>query len=111
MNSIQHVEDSYLLLLASLANLGLGCSPHFVHPVLPLLFLLPAHLGLGFSNTLSDQSVLGLELLSKVHGVVDKGKPGGLSTSELGLETKGENSVRGAVVHLSKLLTDISLGH
>ena len=59
---------------------------------------------------LSDQPVLGLELLSKVHGVVDESEPSGLATSEVGLESKGEDLVSGAVVHLAELLPDVSLG-
>ena len=59
---------------------------------------------------LSNESVLGLELLGKVHCVVDEGESGGLATSEVGLESKGEDLVSGAVVHLAELLPDVSLG-
>ena len=60
---------------------------------------------------LSDESVLGLELLGKVHCVVDEGESGGLATSEVGLEPEGEDSVGSAVVHLGELLSDVGLSH
>ena len=58
---------------------------------------------------LADQSVFGLELLGEVHGVIDKGEPGRLATSEVGLEAEDEDPVGGAVVHLAELLPDVSL--
>ena len=59
------------------------------------------------STNLSDKAVLGLELLGEIHGVVDQTEPGGLATSEVGLEPECENSVGCAVVHLGQLLTDL----
>ena len=58
---------------------------------------------------LSQKSVLRLELLGEVHGVVDEAEPGGLATPEVGLEAKGEDPVGGAVVHLGQLLTDLRM--
>ena len=60
---------------------------------------------------LSDQSVLGLELLGVVHRVIDEAEAGGLATAKVGLESEDENSVGGAAVHLSELLSDVGLGH
>ena len=67
-----------------------------------MLFLLFLHL--------SEQPVLGLELLGEVHGVVEKGEPSGLATSELCLEPEGEATVGGAGVHLSQLLPHLRPG-
>merc|ERR1712158_32481 len=93
-------QGSHWLLLAG-ANLGLGCSTDLLSSVLPLL-LLPAHLGLGLDDALSHESVLGLELLGVVHGVVDQGEAGGLATAKVGLEPEHEDTVRRAVVHLGQ---------
>ena len=56
---------------------------------------------------LSDQSVLGLEFLGKVHGVVDEGEAGALAATKVGSEAEGEDTVGGALVHTSQLLTDL----
>merc|ERR1719495_546031 len=61
----------------------------------------------GYSRGYGGMPVLGLELLSEVHGVVDEGEPSGLATSELCLEPEGEATVGGAGVHLSQLLPHI----
>merc|ERR1712088_698784 len=78
-------QGSHWLLLAG-ANLGLGCSTDLLSSVLPLLLLLPAHLGLGLDDALSHESVLGLELL-----VVDQGEASGLAATKVGLEPKHED--------------------
>merc|ERR1712013_950779 len=90
---------------------GLGSSANLLGSVLPFLLLLTAGLCLGLDDSLSDKAVLGLELLGEIHGVVDQTEPGGLATSEVGLEPERENSVGCAVVHLGQLLTDICLCH
>ena len=46
---------TWLLLPSS--NLGLGCSADLLGSVLPLLLLLPAHLGLGFDDALKGVSI------------------------------------------------------
>ncbi len=51
--------------------------------------------------------VLGLEFLSKVHGVVDEREAGALAATEVGTETEGEDAIRGALVHLRQLLPDL----
>ena len=56
---------------------------------------------------LSVETILGLELLGKVHGVVDEGEPGRLSATEVGSEAEGEDPVRGAVVDLGQLVADL----
>ena len=58
---------------------------------------------------LSEKSVFGLEFLGEVHGVVDEAETSGLTATEVGLEAKGEDPVRGAVVHLGELLSNVSL--
>merc|ERR1719336_2980578 len=96
------------LLLAS-SNLGLGNTTDLLGSVLSFLLLLSASLGLGLNNSLSNESILGLELLGKVHCVVDEGESGGLATSEVSLEPEGEDSVGSAIVHLGELLPDVRL--
>ena len=59
---------------------------------------------------LSDKSELGLELLGKVHGVVDQGESSALATSEDGLESISEDSIGSALIHSSKFLTNCDLG-
>ena len=66
----------------------------------------------GITNShLSHESVLGLELLGVVHGIVDEAEASGLATTEVGLESKDKDSVSSAAVHLGQLLSDVSLGH
>ena len=60
---------------------------------------------------LSDKPVLRLKLLREIHGVVNQTEASGLAASEVGLEAEHEDPVRGAVVHLSELLSDVGLGH
>merc|ERR1719232_742652 len=96
------------LLLAS-SNLGLGNTTDLLGSVLSFLLLLSTGLGLGLNNSLSNESILGLELLGKVHCVVDEGESGGLAASKVCLEPEGEDSVGSAVVHLSELLPDVRL--
>ena len=60
------------LLLGCGSDLGLLCSPDLLRTVLLLLLLISADLLLPLDHTLASQSVLGLKLLSKVHGVVDE---------------------------------------
>jgi hypothetical protein len=53
------------------------------------------------------QPVLGLELLGKVHGIIDEGETGALAATKVCAEPKGEDAVSGAFVHLSQLLPDL----
>ena len=62
------------------------------------------------THILNYLPVFGLELLGKVHGVVDEGKPSGLATTELCLEPEGEAAVGGAGVHLGQLLPHLRIG-
>lgn len=58
----------------------------------------------------ADQSVVRLELLHGLGGVVDKGEAGGLATTELGAETKDIDLVLGSLVEGSELLAEVLLG-
>ena len=49
------VTHTWLLLAG--ANLGLGSPADLLGSVLPLLLLLPAHLGLGFDDALKGVSI------------------------------------------------------
>ena len=51
----------------------------------------------------------GFEFLGLIHAVVDKSETGGFSTTEVGSESKSENTVSGALVHLGQFFTNFSL--
>merc|ERR1719348_1425594 len=96
-------------LLLARSNLGLGNTTDLLGSVFPFLLLLSAGLSLCLNDTLSDQSVLWFKLFSIIHGIIDKSKTSAFSASEVCLESKGENSVGGAVVKLGQLLPDVGL--
>jgi len=97
------------LLLAS-ADLGLGSAAHLLHPVAALLALL-ARLLLLLEETVAGQTVLGLELLGEVQGVVDEGEARGAAATEVGAESEGEDHIGGDLVHGGQLLADLGLVH
>lgn len=66
--------------------------------------------GRNHFNYLAGLPELGFELLGEIHGVVDKGESGGLSTTEVGLESECNDAVRSALVHLGQLFADLGLG-
>lgn len=57
------VSPTWLLLAG--ANLGLGCSTDLLSSVLPLLLLLPAHLGLGLDDALKNREDLNKLILER----------------------------------------------
>ena len=59
---------------------------------------------------LSNESVLGLELLGVVHGLVDEGETGALATTEGRLEPEGDDQVGRRLVHLGQVVADLRLG-
>jgi hypothetical protein len=61
-------------------------------------------------NTNSDQSVVWLELLQCLWGIVNEGESGSLSTTELGLEAENVDLLLGALVELSELAAEVILG-
>jgi hypothetical protein len=62
------------------------------------------------SNTDSDQSVVWLELLQCLWGIVDKSKTGSLSTTELSLEAEDVDLLLAGLVDFGKLSTELVLG-
>lgn len=66
-------------------------------------------LGLG-GHAHSDKSVLGLELLHGLGGVVDQGEAGGLATTELGAQAEDLDLVLLGLVHAAELLAELLLG-
>ncbi len=54
--------------------------------------------------------MLRFELLEEVHGIIDKGKSSGLSTTKVGPESKAGNNIGSHFVHLGQLLGDLLLG-
>merc|ERR1712243_74590 len=77
------------------SNLCLGNTTDLLCSVLSFLLLFPAGLSLGFNDSLSDQSVLGLKLFSIVHGVINQSESSRLATSKISFETKSKDSVGG----------------
>jgi hypothetical protein len=53
---------------------------------------------------------VGLELLERLGGVVDKGETSGLATTELGPQTEDVDLLLGGLVELSQLSTELFLG-
>lgn len=99
---------SLLLLLGSVLDTG---TSHLEVSVLSLLSLLSRGLlDLG-AKTVSNQSVVGLELLESLGGVVDETEAGGLSSTELGSETENGHSILLGRVGAGKLLSELVLGH
>ena len=62
-------------------------------------------------HSLAGESVLGFNRLSKVHGIVDEGKAGGLVAAKAVVEAEGEDMIACALLHLCNLLVDLSLWH
>lgn len=62
----------------------------------------------GHANT--DQTVVGLELLHGLVGVVDESEASGLATTVLGAETEDGDLVLVGLVELGELLTELVLG-
>lgn len=58
----------------------------------------------------ADESVVGLELLQGLGGVVDEGEAGALSTTELGAETEDGDLVLVGLVELGELVAELILG-
>merc|ERR1719384_1674001 len=105
----KHHSRTRKRLLSSSSNLGLFGTPNFLHPVLSALLLFSGSLCSGLQNTLSPQPEFGFEFLCLIHAIVDKCESGGFSTTEVGSESKSENSVSGALVHLGQFFTNFSL--
>ena len=62
----------------------------------------------GHAN--ADKTVVGLELLHGLVGVVDEGEASGLAATELGAETEDGDLVLVGLVELGELLAELILG-
>jgi len=58
----------------------------------------------------ADQSVVGLELLHGLGGVVDKSEAGRLATTELCAEAENADLLLAGLVHAGELLAELLLG-
>ena len=58
----------------------------------------------------SDQTIVRLELLQGLEGIVDKGEASGLSTTEVSLEAKDGDGLLVGLVELGKLRAEVLLG-
>lgn len=103
---------SHLISISSGSSLGssLVSTKDLLVSVLLLLSLLSGSLLDLLSQTVSDQSVGWLESLGVGDRLVDQTETSGLTTTELGSETKDGNSVLLSLVDLSQLLTELVLG-
>lgn len=90
--------------------MGLLGTEDLLVSVLLLLSLLSRWLLNLLSQTVSDQSVSWLESLGVGNGLVDQTETSGLSTTELGSETKDRDSVLVGLVQLRQLLSQLVLG-
>lgn len=96
------------------ASSSLGLSSTSTKDLLASVLLLGS-LGLGdllnlSSQTVSDKSVSGLELLQGLLGVVDETETSGLSATKLGSKTKDGDSVLLGLVKSTNLLSELVLG-
>jgi hypothetical protein len=99
-----------LFLLLRLGTLDLCRTSEGLLSVLALLALLSGStLGLG-GEANAHQSVLRLELLHGLGGVIDESEAGGLATTELGSETEDGDLVLLGLVERTELLTELLLG-
>ena len=57
-----------------------------------------------------SKSVLGFELLEKIHVVVDQGESSGLTASEVSAESKTRDDISCSLVHLGQFLGNLLLG-
>jgi hypothetical protein len=103
-------ESDRLFLLLGLGALDLGRATQSLLTVLALLALLSG-CALGFDGEANtDQSVLRLELLHGLGGIVDEGKASGLATTELGAQAEDGDLILLGLVHAGDLLTELLLG-
>jgi len=108
--SKQDVIVARLFLFLCLGTLDLCCPAQGLLSVLALLALLSAGtLGLG-SKARLDKSVLGLELLQSLGGVVDECEAGGLATTEVGAQAKDLDLFLLDLVQAAELLAQLGLG-
>jgi hypothetical protein len=99
-----------LFVLLGLGTLDLCGTAQRLLSVLLLLALLSAGtLGLGGKSD-PDETVLGLELLHGLGGVVDQGEAGGLAATELRAQTEDGDLVLLGLVHPAELLAELLLG-
>jgi len=104
------IDEANRLLLLGLLALDLLGTTEGLLAVLALLPLLPGGtLGLG-GKTNADKTVLGLELLHGLGGVVDESETSGLAATELGAETEDGDLVLLGLVETAKLLAELLLG-
>ncbi len=96
------------LFLLGILDLRLLGTSDLLHSVLALLALLSRHT-LVLGHTVTDQSVLWLELLGEVKGIVDQSEAGALATTEDGAEAEAEYDIWLGLIHAGKLLSDLSL--
>ena len=81
-----------LLLSSTCTDFSFRGTSHLLHAVLTFLALFSGSSFPGV-QTVSLQSVFGLEFLGVVQGVVDQSEPAGASTAKVGLEAEGKNYI------------------
>jgi hypothetical protein len=94
---------------------GDDCPPQHLPPssssiLIELTLLSAGLLDLGCLSV-ADESVVWLELLHGLGGVVEEGEAGALAATELCAETEDGDLVLGGLVQLGELLAELILGH
>ena len=94
-------------LLLLLATLRLGGTTELLGAVLALLALLSGGL-LDLAGVAdADQSVVGLELLHGLDGIVDEGETGGLAATVLGAHAEDVDLILVRLVHFGELAAEV----
>jgi hypothetical protein len=105
----QQQNANRLFLLLGLGTLDLRRTPESLLPVLALLALLSAcTLDLGGESD-ADQSVVRLELLHGLGGVIDEGEAGGLAATELCAKAEDADLLLVGLVETGELLPELLL--
>lgn len=99
-----------LFLLVLGGTLGLGSTTELLGAVLSLFALLSRGLLDLVGLSVADESVVWLELLHGLGGIVEEGEAGALAATVLGAETEDGDLVLGDLVERGELLAELILG-
>lgn len=105
----RQIQNKLILFLGGLSDLCLLRAADLLHSVLAFLALLACDL-LHLEESVTGESVLGLELLGEIQCIVDESEAGRLATAEVGLEAEDEHDIGCNFVHCSQFVADLLLG-
>jgi hypothetical protein len=104
-----HTRRKDNLFLASRRGLGFLGTSEFLGTILSFFALFSASLFNG-QESLSNETVFGLEFLDDISVVVNEGKASGFATTKSGTESKSDDVLGIGLVNLGEFFTDFSLG-